>query len=919
MTTITRELFDSNLKCSTKCFLQSKGITGERKSYSEWFHTREQIYFNKYIESAIREAAAHEYAAGPTITGCLKTAKWVFGIGCKICAQNLETIIQAIERVPSARQSHAVQMIPIRFTFANKLTRKDKLLLAFDSFVLSETLGRRVGIGKIIHGDKHAVLKVRTDTLHAQVRELVAQMALLLSSDSSPALALNQHCTECEFQANCMRKAIENDDLSLLPGVSEKERKKLNSKGISTVTHLSYTFRPRRKSKRSYRNGEKYQHSLKALAIRQRKIHVVGSSELRIEGTPVYLDVEGIPDRDFYYLIGVRVRVGHEIIQHSLWAETELDEKNIWSKFLEILSGINKPVIVHYGSFETTFLKQMSNRYGGPTQESAIAALKNTVNLLSFIYARIYFPTYSNGLKDIAKYLGFSWTDASAAGIQTIIWRKDWEESCEDSLKKKLMLYNAEDCEALNHVTEFIIRISAPKIESISSQAPDVVDADALPRDGLRKFRKNQFSLSTMEEINRTAYWDYQHERIILRSNNQLRKIAEAAVKRTEAKIKVNKVIHWTPPRACPRCGRTKLYTHKKCSKILLDVQFGKSGIKKWVTKYVFSRYRCPSCGPPIFSNLDPAWSRVKYGPNLVTLSIYLNIDLRMSESKSAAFLNQFFGFNIPGVIIHRFKEKAAMAYKATYENILRKIVTGKLIHCDETRVSLGRKVGYVWAFASMENVAYVYAPSREGNLVQSMLTDFKGVLITDFYAAYESLDCPQQKCLIHLIRDLNDDLMREPYNEEIKTLISDFANLLKSIIATVDRFGLKTRFLRKHKIDVDRFFRNLAHREYQTEVAVKLKKRFEKNRNKLFTFLDYDNVPWNNNNAEHAIKTIAFLRRDLGAVSTERGIVDYLTLFSVRETCKFKGVNFLEFLRSGENDIDSYVSSTISYKSLDQ
>ena len=86
-----------------------------------------------------------------------------------------------------------------------------------------------------------------------------------------------------------------------------KERKKLHDKGIFTVTQLSYTFRPRRRPKRLRDKREKYRHSLRALAIRQKKIHIVGSPEIKIEGTPVYLDVEGLPDRDFYYLIGVRL------------------------------------------------------------------------------------------------------------------------------------------------------------------------------------------------------------------------------------------------------------------------------------------------------------------------------------------------------------------------------------------------------------------------------------------------------------------------------------------------------------------------------------------------------------------------------------------------------------------------------------
>jgi hypothetical protein len=85
-------------------------------------------------------------------------------------------------------------------------------------------------------------------------------------------------------------------------------------------------------------------------------------------------------------------------------------------------------------------------------------------------------------------------------------------------------------------------------------------------------------------------------------------------------------------------------------------------------------------------------------------------------------------------------------------------------------------------------------------------------------------------------------------------------------------------------------------------------KKRFEKNQGKLFTFLDYDGIPWNNNNAEHAIKAFASLRKVIGGVSTEKGIREYLTLLSICETCQYKGVSFLDFLRSGEKDIDVFV-----------
>jgi predicted RecB family nuclease len=203
--------------------------------------------------------------------------------------------------------------------------------------------------------------------------------------------------------------------------MSEKERKKFNSKGIFTVTQLSYTFRPRRRPKRMRDKREKYHHSLKALAIREKKIHIVGSPELKIEGTPVYLDVEGLSDRDFYYLIGVGIGNGESALQHSLWADTVEDEGKIWREFLGSLETVEKPVLIHYGSYEAIFLRRMSERHGKPLSNSPlIQTLENPVNLLSVIYAQIYFPVRVNSLKELASCVGFKWSETEPSGTKAI-------------------------------------------------------------------------------------------------------------------------------------------------------------------------------------------------------------------------------------------------------------------------------------------------------------------------------------------------------------------------------------------------------------------------------------------------------------------------------------------------------------------
>ena len=209
-----------------------------------------------------------------------------------------------------------------------------------------------------------------------------------------------------------------------------------------------------------------------------------------------------------------------------------------------------------------------------------------------------------------------------------------------------------------------------------------------------------------------------------------------------------------------------------------------------------------------------------------------------------------------------------------------------------------------------MEEVAYIYSETREADLPLALLKNFTGVLVSDFYAAYDGIQCPQQRCLIHLIRDLNDAVLKHPFDEELKGLVKRFVELLKPMVETIDRRGLKRHFLKKHLVAVDRFYRDLSKNDFKSEPAAKWKKRFEKNRDKLFTFLTHDGVPWNNNNAEHAIKAFAMLRHIIGGVTTEKGIREYLVLLSICQTCKYKELDFLDFLRSGEQRIDAFARS---------
>lgn len=964
--TITPHLFEAYLKCPMKCWLRAAGEHPTDNTYAVWVHTQTESYRVAEAQKLHTQTPSEEFVLSPRSSRggelhsskeYLKAAKWRLAIDVPLITderhqarpgrrretypssaaetQNIvltastkqkadqqpvwviESRLHAIERVPSEGRGRPTNFIPIRFAFQNRLDNDQRMLLAFDALVLAGVLGRHISFGKISHGDKHTTKKVKISSLASKVRSFITTISALLSSHSPPDLSLNRHCIECEFQDHCRKIATEKDDLSLLSNISDKERQKLRAKGIFTVTQLSYTFRPRRRAKKQPDRKEKYHPALKALAIREKKIHLVGNPELKIDGTPIYLDVEGLPDHDFYYLIGMRINGGQSAIQRSLWANDVDDEMEIWNDFLDILSSVENPVLVHYGSYETSFLSRMQTRYGVPPKHAILAAVfERAINLVSAIYANIYYPTYSNGLKDIARSLNAKWTEPEASGLTSIVWRHQWESARTEYLKQKLTTYNAEDCAALEQVADTVRMLCDVKINSSPYDVLDVVDVDSLKREKIYPFGRNDFALPALEQINKAGYWDYQRNRIFLRTDKRVKAAVQKIYKNGQKPVRINQTIELQDrPPCCPKCGHLKVQRNRWTTKTVEDLKFSKSGIKRWGVTYRFIGYLCCSCGSSFYA-ADRPWERGKYGHSLRSYILYCLIELRIPQTAVDRSVNQLFGMNLPNGTAAGQKRLASKIYEGTYKKILSYVVGGKFMHADETRISIDRHNAYVWVFANHDAVAYVYSDSREAGMVQDLLRDFKGVLVSDFYSAYDSIECPQQKCLVHLIRDLNEDVFKHPFNDELKGLVAEFSDLLKSIVETVDRFGLKTRFLRKHKKQVDRFNRSISGSKFKTEVAIKYQKRFDRNADKLFTFLDYDNVPWNNNNAEHAIKPFAMLRHVIGGTSTPKGIGEYLVLLSVEETCKYRGISFLEFLRSGELDIDKFSAGGRSRRS---
>src|SRR5207248_8780909 len=68
--------------------------------------------------------------------------------------------------------------------------------------------------------------------------------------------------------------------------------------------------------------------------------------------------------------------------------------------------------------------------------------------------------------------------------------------------------------------------------------------------------------------------------------------------------------------------------------------------------------------------------------------------------------------------------------------------------------------IGYLNAidsdFERRKNHRMLLTETREATITHEFLANYNGILVSDFYPVYDSVRCKQQKCWVHLIRDLN-------------------------------------------------------------------------------------------------------------------------------------------------------------------
>ena len=253
--------------------------------------------------------------------------------------------------------------------------------------------------------------------------------------------------------------AILNNDISLVSGIGVAKRGKLNNINLSTVDGLALADPETLINVKGIgaKTADDYINSAKALTT---KSYIVKNKpEFNDGSVDIFVDFEGLIEpinkEIDDYLIGVLVRDRETNTEkyHSFIAEDN-NEKKMFEAFIAFVKNQPKDAMIyHWHTYEQTHIKKLSAKHG----IDCSFLLERLVDLAKISSKCVAFPTYTNSLKDIATYLGFSWThdlDKIDAVTSMFAYHKYVDDKNKDDFQL-VIDYNKDDCIATRLVKDW--------------------------------------------------------------------------------------------------------------------------------------------------------------------------------------------------------------------------------------------------------------------------------------------------------------------------------------------------------------------------------------------------------------------------------------------------------------------------------
>ena len=342
----------------------------------------------------------------------------------------------------------------------------------------------------------------------------------------------------------------------------------------------------------------------------------------------------------------------------------------------------------------------------------------------------------------------------------------------------------------------------------------------------------------------------------------------------------------------CPTCGEPLARREETRTRYTEDIP---EDLQSEVSEHTIHRDWCARCQKKVEPVVSEAMPGATLGNRVLVLSAWLHYALGNTLSQIVEVFNFHLSFKVtPGGLVQMWHRLAEVFY-GWYEAIHQEALTSAVLNADETGWRVNGKTHWLWCFASGQLSFFMVNRSRGSPALLRFFTEeFAGTLVSDFWGAYNAVVCAlRQKCLVHLLRDLEHVERYKspgphwaPFAKKLRRLIGDAIRLWRQ------RDEMAPDTYASRRACLTRRLQELIATPWEDPQARRLIKRLRRHQDEVFTFLEQQGVPFDNNLAERAIRPAVILRKNSYGNRSGQGADMQGVFMSVFFTLKKRGHN---------------------------
>lgn len=344
----------------------------------------------------------------------------------------------------------------------------------------------------------------------------------------------------------------------------------------------------------------------------------------------------------------------------------------------------------------------------------------------------------------------------------------------------------------------------------------------------------------------------------------------------------------------CPRCGIPLAGGAVKRSREVIEI----TPAPVTITEHVYLERCCPGCGQRWTPRVDLQGEVVgqsRLGIGLVSLIATLREETRLPLAAIQTYLRSVHGVRLSvGGIVGALNQVARVG-ATSRQQALAAIRASPVIYADETGWREGGMNRYLWTFASEDTRYYTFGGRSKAVLDQVLGIDTAeeavGVLVSDFYAAYDHYPGPQQKCWVHLLRDIHELVRQHPADLALAAWAAAVRAVYEHALTCQHRSKPERQHAyRQLQADLAALCREAATDERAVQAV--LCRRILKYLPSLFVFVLDPAVAADNNLAERSLRHSVISRKISGGTRSAPGTQTKLTLATLFGTWRAQGRN---------------------------